>query len=94
MNTLVDIKATQVDTLGLLLAQISELQAKADLIKEDLKLQGKGAYNGSMFKATVIVSNRTNVDFKQVFAECSVPAEIIARNTKLQEVVSVKLTSR
>jgi hypothetical protein len=94
MNTLVDIKATQVDTLGLLLAQISELQAKADLIKDDLKAQGQGAYNGSMFKASVIVSNRSNIDFKQVFAECSVPAEIIARNTKVQEVVSVKLTSR
>jgi hypothetical protein len=94
MNTLVDIKATQVDTLGLLLAQIAELEAKANLIKQDLKSQGQGSYEGSMFKATVIVSNRSNVDFKQVFAECSVPAEIIARNTKLQEVSTVKLTSR
>ena len=94
MNTLVDIKATQVDTLGLLLAQIAELEAKANLIKQDLKAQGQGVYEGSMFKASVIVSNRTNVDFKQVFAECSVPAEIIARNTKLQEVSTVKLTSR
>ena len=94
MNTLVDIKATQVDTLGLLLAQIAELEAKAELIKKDLKAQGQGVYNGSMFKANVIVSNRSNVDFKQVFAECSVPAEIIARNTKTAEVVTVKLTSR
>lgn len=94
MNTLVDIKATQVDTLGLLLAQIAELEAKANLIKQDLKDQGQGTYNGSMFKANVIVSNRTNVDFKQVFAECSVPAEVIARNTKAQEVITVKLTSR
>lgn len=94
MNTLVDIKATQVDTLGLLLAQIAELEAKANLIKQDLKAQGQGSYNGSMYKATVIVSNRSNVDFKQVFAECSVPAEVIARNTKAQEVVTVKLTSR
>ena len=94
MNTLVDIKATQVDTLGLLLAQIAELEAKANLIKQDLKAQGQGAYSGSMFKATVIVSNRSNVDFKQVFAECSVPAEVIARNTKAQEIITVKLTSR
>lgn len=94
MNTLVDIKATQVDTLGLLLAQIAELEAKANLIKQDLKAQGQGVYEGSMFKASVIVANRTNVDFKQVFAECSVPAEVIARNTKLQEVSTVKLTSR
>ena len=34
------------------------------------------------------------LDFKQVFAECSVPAEVIARNTKAQEIVTVKLTSR
>lgn len=94
MNTLVDIKATQVDTLGLLLAQIAELEAKANLIKQDLKVQGQGTYEGSMFKATVIVSNRSNVDFKQVFAECSVPAEVIARNTKLSEIATVKLTSR
>jgi len=47
-----------------------------------------------MYKANVIVSNRSTVDFKQVFAECSVPAEVIARNTKVQEIVTVKLTSR
>jgi hypothetical protein len=94
MNTIADVKVTEVDTLGLLLAQIADLEAKATLIKNNLKEQGQGAYNGSMFKANVIVSNRSNIDFKQVFAECSVPAEVIARNTKLQEVLTVKLTSR
>ena len=36
MNTLVDIKATQVDTLGLLLAQIAELEAdkRGTVLKE------------------------------------------------------------
>jgi hypothetical protein len=92
METLV--KTTQVDTLGLLLAQIADLEAKADLIKKDLKSQGQATYEGSMYKASVIVATRTNVDYKQVFAECAVPAEVIARNSKSQEVVSVKLTSR
>ena len=32
-----DITLTQVDTLGLLLAQIAELTAKADAIKDELK---------------------------------------------------------
>jgi hypothetical protein len=94
MNTLVNYKVPAVDTLGDLLAQMSKLQAEVDLIKDALKAEGPGAYEGEQFKATVIVSNRSNIDFKQVFAECSVPAEIIARNTKVQEVVSVKLTSR
>jgi hypothetical protein len=92
METLV--KTTQVDTLGLLLAQIAELEAKANQIKQSLKEEGAGIYEGSMFKANVIVANRSTVDFKQVFAECSVPAEVIARNTKLAEVITVKLTSR
>lgn len=87
-------KTTQVDTLGLLLAQIAELESKASAIKQSLKEDGAGVYEGSMFKANVIVANRSTVDFKQVFAECSVPAEVIARNTKAQEIVTVKLTSR
>jgi hypothetical protein len=93
MKTL-DLQVTKVDTLGLLLAQIAELEAKATVIKQSLKEDGQGIYEGSMFKANVIVSNRSTVDFKQVFAECSVPAEVIARNTKAQEIVTVKLTSR
>jgi hypothetical protein len=93
MKTL-ELQVTKVDTLGLLLAQIAELEAKATVIKQSLKEDGQGTYEGSMFKANVIVSNRSTVDFKQVFAECSVPAEVIARNTKAQEIVTVKLTSR
>jgi hypothetical protein len=92
MKTL--IQNSVVDTLGLLLAQQADLTAKIEAIKANLKSEGQGSYEGAMYKATVIVSNRSTVDFKQVFAECSVPAEVIARNTKLQEVVSVKLTSR
>jgi len=87
-------KTTSVDTLGLLLAQIAELESKANQIKQSLKEEGAGVYEGSMYKANVIISNRATVDFKQVFAEYSVPAEIIARNTKAQEIITVKLTSR
>jgi hypothetical protein len=92
METLV--KNTAVDTMGLLLAQIADLEAQVEVIKKDLKAQGQGTYEGAMYKANVIVATRTNVDYKQVFAECAVPAEVIARNSKSQEVVSVKLTSR
>jgi hypothetical protein len=92
MKTL--IQNTQVDTLGLLLAQQADLTAKIDAIKANLKEEGQGIYEGAMYKANVIVSTRSTVDFKQVFAECSVPAEVVARNTKAQEIITVKLTSR
>jgi len=92
MKTLV--QNTVVDTLGLLLAQQADITAKIDAIKSQLKESGAGIYEGAMYKANVIVANYSTVDYKQVFAECSVPAEVIARNTKTQERVSLKVTSR
>jgi len=65
MKTLV--QNTQVDTLGLLLAQQADLTAKIDAIKANLKEEGQGIYEGAMY---------------------------IARNTKAQEIITVKITSR
>ena len=48
MKTL-DLQVTKVDTLGLLLAQIAELEAKATAIKQSLKEDGQGIYEGSMY---------------------------------------------
>lgn len=42
-----------IDRLGSLKAQIAELQAQADAIADDLRARGPGAYEGSLFKATV-----------------------------------------
>ena len=73
-----------------------DYERKKDKFKTilELKEEGQGIYEGAMYKANVIVSNRSTVDFKQVFAECSVPSEVIARNTKAQEIITVKITSR
>ena len=42
-----------VDRLGALKAQIAALEAEADAIAESLRAQGKGLYEGSLFKASV-----------------------------------------
>lgn len=93
-----DIGFTAVDTLGMLLAQIAELTAKADTIKDSLKdaatSGGDKVYEGAMFKATVVECNRSTVDYKKLLAELGATEEQIAAHTKVTAVFSVKTTAR
>jgi hypothetical protein len=89
---------TNIDALGSLLAQIAELQAQADAIKDSLKdqasLSGEKVFEGELFKATYIESNRSTVDWKAISKVMNIPADLIAANTKTTAVFSVKVTSR
>jgi hypothetical protein len=93
-----DISLTQVDNLGMLLAQIAELTAKADAIKDSLKdaatAGGPSVIEGNLFKATVIEANRKVTDWKAVAKVCNIPDEVIIANTKVSAVFSIKTTSR
>ncbi len=94
MNTLLDVKLTQVDQLGLLLAQIADLEAQADIIKNELKNGDEGSIEGSLYRATISLSQRTTVDNKAVFVAANVPAELIAKYSKTTAVITLKVTSR
>ena len=89
----------QVDELGLLLAQIAELTAKADKIKDEMKDAatlpgGDKVFQGNLFKATVIESNRSVVDYKKMLSDLGISAEKVAQYTKVTAVFSVKTTAR
>lgn len=88
-----DIQITKVDQLGMLLAQIADLEAQAEAIKNELK-QEEGAIEGNLYKACVTLSQRKTVDNKAVFAEANVPADLIAKHTKTTSVITLKVTSR
>ena len=89
---------TQVDELGVLLAQIAKLTEQAEAIKDSLKdiasAGGPTVFNGALFKATYVEANRSTVDWKALAAEYNIPAEAIARHTKTTAVFSIKTTSR
>jgi len=89
---------TQVDELGVLLAQIATLTAQADAIKDNLKdiasAGGPKVFEGALFKATYTETNRSTVDWKALAAEYNIPADAVARHTKTTAVFSVKTTSR
>jgi hypothetical protein len=93
-----EIGLNQVDELGMLLAQIADLTAKADAIKDGIKDAatngGDKVYEGAMFKSTFIESNRSTVDYKKLCADIGVTAEQLAAYTKTTAVFSVKTTTR
>jgi hypothetical protein len=89
---------TQVDELGVLIAQIKDLEAQAEAIKNQFKdiasAGGPKVFEGALFKATYIEANRSNVDWKALAEEFQIPAEAIARHTKTTATFSIKTTSR
>ena len=89
----IDIQLSKVDQLGMLLAQIADLEKQAEIIKNELKQQ-EGHVECNLFKACVILSQRATVDNKAVFAEANVPAELIAKHTKTTAVITLKVTSK
>jgi hypothetical protein len=89
---------SNIDTLGQLLAQIADLTKEADKIKDSLKdeasLSGQKAFEGDLFKATYVETNRSTVDWKAIAKVLAIPAELIAQHTNTTAVFSVKVTSK
>jgi hypothetical protein len=88
-----DIQITEVDQLGMLMAQIAELETQAEVIKNKLK-QNEGHIEGNLYKSCVTLSQRKTIDNKAVFAEANVPADLIAKHTKTTAVITLKVTAR
>jgi hypothetical protein len=88
-----------IDTLGTLLAQIADLEKQASAIKDDLKDSatapgGSKVFEGDLFKATVVESNRSTIDWKKLSTDLGIDAETLAKYTKTAAVFAVKVTSR
>ena len=98
MNTN-DLSLNTIDELGMLQAQIADLTAKADMIKDAMKeiatRPGAGnVFEGAIFKATVVEQNRNTVNYKKLLADLGVDEATIAKYTSVSAVFAVKVTSR
>lgn len=94
-----DIATTNIDRLGILLAEIDRLTEEADSIKDDLKDAatlpgGSKEFVGNLFRALVVESDRKTVDYKKLLADLGVAQEVVAKYTKTSAVFSVKTTAR
>lgn len=97
MTTTLNTTAVDIDTLGAILANIAALEAKAEEIKAALKeeasLSGQQHFDGAIFRATYIESNRSSVDWKAIAKKLAIPADLIAAHTKTSAVYSVKVAT-
>ena len=85
------ITADDIDTLGVLLADISRLTKQADEIKDRLKAGGLDSYDGDVFSATVVKQDRTSYDPRKVEA---LLGDLITQVERVSKVTSVKVTSK
>ena len=85
------ITADDIDTLGILLADISRLTDAADAIKTRLKEGGLDSYDGEVFSAVVVKQDRTSYDPRKVEAFLG---DFITEVEKISKVTSVKVTAR
>lgn len=90
----VELNEGSVDRLGMLLAQIADLTAEADAIKDAIKKSGE-SLEGSFFKATLVDMDRKVFD-KEFFIKDNGPdgAAIYDAYTKNTSCISVRVTSR
>ena len=86
------------DELGTLLAQIATLTKQADSIKDSMKdiasNGGTTVFEGALFKASYVESNRAVTDWKKLAKEQGISADTIAAYTSTTAVFSIKTTSR
>lgn len=87
----VELNEGSVDRLGVLLAQIADLTEQAEAIKDAIKRGGQSV-EGSLFKATLVDSDRKIFD-KEFFIKDQ-GADVYDAYTKNTVSVSVRVSSR
>jgi len=85
------ITAKDIDTLGNLLAEISDLNKKAEAIKDKLKASGIDHKDGKLFSAVVVHQDRTSLDAGKVRTLLGDRISLVQR---VSPSVSVRVTSR
>lgn len=82
----------QIDRLGVLMAQISDLSKEANEIKSALKDMGTGVVEGNLFRAIVIEQERTTYDTDILKLVAAPEILELARRESIQ--MQVRVTAR
>ena len=82
------------DKLGILLAQIADLQQEADVLKDVFKNAGEGTYESALYKATVTLSQRSTYDYKQMIADMGITTAQLQQYYKPSASIAIRVTAR
>lgn len=83
-----------VDELGKLRAQIADLTAKEEQLKEALRDSGESEIDGKLFRVTVSRTNVNTVDWKEVANRLNPSNQLVQAHTTTKERITVKVTAR
>lgn len=81
-----------IDDLGILKAQIAELELQEKALKAALADLAPGAYEGEAFRLSISESERETLDMKAVRAHLS--RQFIAAHTNVTQVRTVRVSAR
>ena len=84
--------ANDIDRLGLLMAQISDLSKEANEIKSALKEMGTGVVEGNLFRAIVVQQERVTYDAD--ILKTVAPPEILELAMRESVQMQVRVTAR
>lgn len=86
--------AEKVDEFGHLKAQVADLEARMNALKEDFKDSGKAEIEGALFRVVVSRYTMSRVDWKSVAEALNPPASLIKRNTTPSDVCRIEAKAR
>ena len=89
------IDAAQIDRLGVLMAQFSDLSKEANEIKSALKDMGKGVVEGNLFRAVVVPQDRItyNSEILQLVAAPEILELAMRKSSGMQVCVTARRVS-
>lgn len=84
----------QVDELGRVRAQISDLKRYEESLVDLIKLRGAGAYEGTVWRAVVSKFEQIKVDWKTVAEALGPTRQMIAAHTEKKCIVKLTMNSK
>lgn len=82
------------DELGFVRAQIADLKNREKDIRETFIEAGVKAMEGDTFRAVVVESLRTTIDWKTVAAKMEPSRQLVRAHTSEKEVTSIRVNAR
>lgn len=83
-----------IDRIGILRAQIADLQAELKGCEGGLKSLGEGTTEGDYYNGTVSIVETARVNWRAVAEKLSPSPQLIAGNTKRSTTVRLTVTAR
>jgi uncharacterized protein YqgV (UPF0045/DUF77 family) len=82
------------DELGIIRAKMADLKVRETEIREVMLDAGIHAFEDKKFRAVVVESMRTLIDWKSVAAKLKPSHQLVTAHTTEREVVSIRVSAR